>query len=460
MVPSGGKEDAMISRRDFITTAAAATAAALAPGRLLAALEKQTAPLPDLSQWSSVRAQFALTKEHLHFASFYIASHPKPVRDAIEDFRRVLDADPFLTVEHRMFQPTDNIQYKIRDDMSGYLGATRDDIALTANTTTGLALVYNGLPLTAGDEVLTTTHDHYSHHESIRFATARSGATLRKVPLFDHAATATTEEMARRLRAAIRPETRAIGLTWVHSSTGMRLPLRDLAEVVQAANRERDEKRRILLVVDGVHGVGAVDDAVADLGADFFCAGAHKWLLAPRGTGFIWARPERWALLRPTIPTFASQEAWDAWLNEDTTPRPVTSYDVTPGGFHAYEHQWAMSAAFRFHEKIGRARVAGRIRELNDQIKRGLAAMKNVTLHTPRDSALSAGICCFEVAGVSPEDVVKRLLERRIVASTSPYKITYARLSASLVNTPDEVETALRAVREIAGGPTVTRSGR
>ena len=450
----------MISRRDFITTAAAATAAALTPGRLLAALEKQTAPLPDLSQWSAVRAQFALSRRHLHFASFYIVSHPKPVRDAIEDFRRVLDADPFLAVEHRMFQPTDNIQFKIRDDMAGYLGAKRDDIALTGNTTTGLALVYNGLPLSAGDEVLTTTHDHYSHHESIRFAVSRAGATMRRVPLFDRAATATVDEMTSRLRAAIRPETRAIGLTWVHSSTGMRLPLPALAAVVREANRGRDEKRHILVVVDGVHGVGAVDETVADLGADFFCAGAHKWLLAPRGTGFIWGRPERWALLRPTIPTFASQEAWDAWLNGDATPRPITSYDVTPGGFHAYEHQWAMSAAFRFHETIGRARVATRIRELNDQIKNGLAAMKNVTLHTPRDPARSAGICCFEVSGVSPEDVVSRLLERRIVASTSPYKVTYARLSASLVNTPEEVDQALRAVREIAGGPTVTRGGR
>jgi len=140
----------MVNRREFIATAAAATAAVLTPGRLLAALEKQTAPLPDLSQWSTVRAQFALAKDHLHFASFYIVSHPKPVRDAIDDFRRVLDANPFLTVEHRMFEEADNIQYKIRDDLSGYLGAKREEIAITGNTTTGLALVYNGLLLSAG----------------------------------------------------------------------------------------------------------------------------------------------------------------------------------------------------------------------------------------------------------------------------------------------------------------------
>jgi selenocysteine lyase/cysteine desulfurase len=441
----------MITRRDFISTAAAATAAVLTPGRLLAALEKQTAPLPDLSQWSTVRSQFALNKEHMQFASFYIASHPKPVRDAIDDFRRVLDADPFLTVEHRMFEETDNIQYKIRDDMAGYLGAKREEIAITGNTTTGLALVYNGLKLSPGDEILTTTHDHYSHHESIRFAAERHGATVRKVPLFERSSTATTPAMTEKLRAAIRPNTRVVGLTWVHSSTGMRLPIPALAAVVADANRGRAEKDQMLVVVDGVHGLGCTDETVANLGADYFCAGTHKWMFAPRGTGMVWAKADRWSRLSPTIPSFADMGIFMAWMEGDTTPRPTTAYVMTPGGFHAYEHQWAMSAAFRFHEKIGRARVAKRIRELNDQCKAGLAAMKNITLHTPRDPALSAGIVCFEIAGVSPEEAVKRLLEKKIVASTSPYKPTYARLAPSLVNTPEEVDAALRAVREIAG---------
>jgi selenocysteine lyase/cysteine desulfurase len=441
----------MLSRRQFLSTAASATAAALAPRDLLAALQQRTAPLPDLSDWNAVRAQFAVDKSYLHFSSFFIASHPKPVRDAIEDYRKTLDANPFLTVDHRMFTNNDNIQLKIRDDLSGYLGAQRDEIAITGNTTTGLALVYNGLPLERGDEILTTTHDHYSHHESIRFTTERHGATARRIPLYDRPSEASASQMADRLRAALKPETRVVGLTWVHSSTGVRLPIPALAQVVKDANRGRDEKRQLLLVVDGVHGLGVADAKVAELGADYFCAGTHKWMFAPRGTGVMWAKAERWARLRPTIPTFASLETYNAWMNGDTTPRPITSYDITPGGFHAYEHQWAMSAAFRFHEAIGRPRIAARIRALNDQCKTGLAGMKQVRLHTPRDPELSAGICCFEVDGVKSDDVVAKLLEKKIIASTSPYKEAYVRLAPSLLNDPAEVDTALKAVREIAG---------
>jgi isopenicillin-N epimerase len=441
----------MISRRQFMTTAATATAAALTPSRLLAALEKQARALPDLSQWPSVKAQFNLDKSLLHFASFFIASHPKPIRDAIEDFRRAIDANPFEAVEHRMFSTEgENIQLKVREDMSGYLGARPEEIAITGNTTTGLALVYNGLSLSPGDEILTTTHDHYVHHESIRFAAERGRVDVRRVPLFERSADATSDEITSRMRAAIRPNTRVVGVTWVHSSTGMRLPIPAIASVVQEANRNRRDADRILLVVDGVHGLGAVDATVAELGADFFCAGTHKWMFAPRGTGIIWAKAERWAKLRPTVPSMASLEAFEAWMNEDRSPRPTTSFDVSPGGFQAFEHQWAMGAAFRFHQTIGRARIAARIRELNDRCKAALASIPKVTLHTPRDPALSAGICCFEVAGLKPEEVVKRLRERRIVASTSPYRVSYARLAPSLVNDAAEVDAAVRAVGEIA----------
>ena len=73
--------------------------------------------------------------------------------------------------------------------------------------------------------------------------------------------------------------------------------------------------------------------------------------------------------------------------------------------------------------------------------------MPKVTVHTPRDPGLSAGIVCFEVDGQKPEAVVKALLARRVIASTSPYANTYARLSAGIFNTPQEVDQAVAALR-------------
>jgi selenocysteine lyase/cysteine desulfurase len=123
---------------------------------------------------------------------------------------------------------------------------------------------------------------------------------------------------------------------------------------------------------------------------------------------------------------------------------------MTPGGFHSFEHRWALGAAFDFHRALGKAKIAARIHELNRQCKEGLAAMKHVTLHTPRADAVSAGIITFEVAGLEPKAVVKRLAAARVVATTTPYATSYARLAPGLLNGPEDVEAALRAVRALA----------
>lgn len=435
-----------MSRRGFLATPAALSTGLL-PGSLLAAVEAETPPMPDLSTWEGVRAQFALDPGLAHFASFYIASHPAPVREAIEAYRRAIDRNPFATVEHGMFsEGAGNLHDQVQAEVAAYLGARPQDVCLTGNTTTGLALVYQGLPLRPGDEVLCTTHDHYSHHESIRLAVERAGASMRKVSLYDDAATASTDSLVDALLGAVGPKTRVVGLTWVHSSTGIRLPVREMA----AALRERFGAS-LALVVDGVHGFGSTGETVATLGCDYFCAGAHKWMFAPRGTGVVWANADNWARLRPLVPSFTDLDQYVAWERDEAPATPTNANRMSPGGFHAYEHQWAMTAAFRMHRGMGRERVAARIRALNDLCKAGLAANPKVKLHTPVSPGLSAGLVAFEVEGVAPADVVRQLLARGIVASASPYAVTYARLAPSLVNTGEEVERAVRAVREISG---------
>lgn len=435
-----------LTRREFLAVPAALAAGSVLSRSLLAAVVSETPAMPDLSDWSRVRAQFALDPAYLHFASFFIASHPAPVREAIEAYRRAIDRNPFLVVEQAMFEDeAHNLPLKVRTEIADYLGGHAQDVCLTRSTTESLALVYHGLPLRPGDEVLCTTHDHYSHHESIRLATARAGATMRKIALFDDAAQASTDGIIARLRQGIGPKTRALGLTWVHSSSGIRLPIREIA----AALHELDEPP--LLVLDGVHGLGAADETVATMGVDFFCAGTHKWMLGPRGTALVWANAQRWAMLKPTVPNFTDMESYEAWMQDREPATPNNAARMSPGGFHAFEHQWGTAAAFRMHRQMGRPRVAARIRSLNDQLKQGLAENRKVRMHTPRSGDLSAGLVAFEVDGLKPEDVVKKLLERNIIASTSPYAITYARLAPSLVNTPEEVDTAVRAVREISG---------
>jgi len=427
-------------RRGFLARAAVLGAAPLLTKCRAHDAAARKAPA-DLSDWEQVRRQFSLDPAWVHISMFFLASHPAPVKEAIEAHRRGLDENPYNYTEENIGR----LERATRAAAGEYFSCQPDDLAMTDSTTMGLGTFYGGLALREGQEILSTTHDHPATNRALDYRAARSGAAVRRIPLYGKASETSPEQMADELARAITPRTRVIAVTWVHSSTGVKTPLPLFAQVVAAANRGRAEPDRAILCVDGVHGFGVDDQTAASLGVDVFIAGCHKWIFGPRGTGLIWANAAGWAVTRPTIPTF------DGMWRGETPDRMPKAGQMTPGGFHSFEYRWALEPAFRFHLAIGKARVARRIRDLNDQCKRGLLQMPHVRLHTPLSGDVSAGIICFEVDGVAPGQVVERLKQRKVIASVTPrsYGVNYARLSPSLLTSPADVEAALRAVREI-----------
>jgi selenocysteine lyase/cysteine desulfurase len=422
-----------LDRRHFLERGglALAAAAVLGPDALATAEQVEAEPLGPLS-WPSVRSQFRLRRDRVHLGAFLLASHPAPVRRAIERYRRALDADPVGYLHGSSVAR----EAAVLRAAAGYTGARAADIALTDSTTMGLALLYNGIHVREGQELLTSTHDFFVTHDALELKAARTGASLRKIRLYDDSAGASSDTIVRRVVNAVTPRTRVVALTWVHSSTGVKLPIRRIADALRPLNRGRSEADRILLCVDGVHGFGVENVRLPALGCDFFAAGCHKWLFGPRGTGLVWGRPSAWPHVTHTIPSFTATR----------TPGGT----MTPGGFHSFEHRWALDEAFRFHRRVGRARIAARTHELNGRFKRGITALRHVALRTPRAASLSAGLVCFEVRGVPPQEVVDQLRRRGIVATVTPYTPTFARVAPSILNTPAEIERALRALASLA----------
>ncbi|HWM05283.1 MAG TPA: aminotransferase class V-fold PLP-dependent enzyme [Actinophytocola sp.] len=383
-------------------------------------------PAFDPADWDSVRAQFPLDPDLVHLAAFVLAAHPRPVRDAIERHRAGLDLDTDHYV-HEHGSAEDDVRTAAAD----YLATQPENIALTDSTTMGLGLLYSGLKLRRGQEILTTEHDFFATTEALRLAAQRTGATVRRVRLYDDPATADADEIVDRLRAAIRPATRVVAVTWVHSGTGVRLPIPAIGKAVAEANAGRAPAARALLCVDGVHGFGAVDADIGELGCDFLATGTHKWLFGPRGTGLLWGRS--WDALAPLIPSFSA----------DLGAGGV----FTPGGYHSFEHRWAAREAFEFHQEIGRARIAARIAEQATQLKEGLLGIDGIRLVTPASPELSAGIVCCEVSGMDAFTATVQLRQQhRITASVTPYEQQYLRFGPSMVTNPREIDRTIEAV--------------
>jgi selenocysteine lyase/cysteine desulfurase len=359
------------------------------------------------------------------------------VRAAIDRHRQGLDADPYGYLganEARLDEAA-------ATSAASYLNTWRNQIALTDSTTMGLGLLYTGLRLNPGEDVLTTEHDFYATHESLRLRGARDGVTVRRVRLYRDPATASVDEIVSSLLAQVRPQTRIVAVTWVHSSTGVKLPIRAIADALRSRNPEA------LLCVDGVHGFAADDATPEQLGCHFLVSGCHKWLFGPRGTGLVWGSTDGWARFTPVIPSF-DRDSIGAWLGF-SAGQAQAGRAATPGGYHSFEHRWALAEAFTFHQRLGRARVAARTRELASALKEGLAGIRGVRLATPVSPALSAGIVCCSVAGAGVGEAVDRLRGAKVIASATPYNPSLLRFGTSILNSEQDVEAAVAAVRSL-----------
>ncbi|WP_095120106.1 aminotransferase class V-fold PLP-dependent enzyme [Pseudomonas sp. Irchel s3f10] len=391
----------MSNRRDFLKQAGI-VAAALPLGASLPDLASASAaaPLPR-NKWARLQQLFDQDPDYLHFSNFLITSHPRPVREAIEQHRAALDKNPGLAMDWDL-GVIEQREENVRVWAARYLQANAKQIALTGSTTEGLATIYGGVHVRADQEILTTVHEHYATHTILALRTERDGTRVRKIPLFKDVYSASKAEILANIDNAIRPETRVLGMCWVHSGSGLKLPIGEIGAIVDKHNRGRSDADRIVYVVDGVHGFGVDNLNFAQMNCDFFIAGTHKWMFGPRGTGIICSRFEEVRYVTPIIPTFSEATAF--------------STTMTPGGYHAFEHRWALDEAFKLHLQLGKADVEARIHALNSYLKEHLQQRAQTELVTPLSPELSAGFTFFRVKGKDSDKIAAHLMANRVVA--------------------------------------------
>ncbi|MFV3327522.1 aminotransferase class V-fold PLP-dependent enzyme [Pseudomonas sp. NY15372] len=423
----------MNNRRTFLKQAGLVTATLpLLPGALAAEPASPVLTGPD--KWRQLRTLFPLDPQVAHFANFLVTAHPRPVQAAIDRHRADLDRNPAALMDWES-QYEWQREDEVRDWAARYLEVGPRQIALTGSTTEGLAMIYGGLKLAHGQEILTTEHEHYSTHKALAFRTQRQGTPVRKIRLFDKPWEVSTDQVLSTIEQNLRPETRVLGMTWVHSGSGVKLPVGQIGELVRRHNRERSEAERILYVVDGVHGFGVENLRFADFNCDYFIAGTHKWMFGPRGTGIICAASTKMDNLTPSVATFSRDEDFATIM--------------TPGGYHAFEYRWALGEAFKLHLQLGKADVQARIHQLNSLLKARLAEHPQVELVTPRSEAFSAGFTFFRIKDRDPDAIAAHLVTNKVM-SDAVYRDAgpVIRLAPSLLNDEQQIDRVMALVAQ------------
>ena len=227
---------------------------------------------------AELRREFLLDPEvaFLNHGSF--GACPRPVFESYQAWQRELEREPIDFLDRRL--PT--LLATARSELARYLNAPPDDLAFVPNATTGVNLAARSLPLERGDEILTTDLEYGACDYAWEWLAARTSASYVRAPIplpLDGPAA-----LVEALFAHATERTRVVYVSHITSGTALVLPV----EHIVARARELG----LVTIVDGAHAPAHVPVDVVVLGADFYAGNAHKWLMAPKGAGFLHVRPE------------------------------------------------------------------------------------------------------------------------------------------------------------------------
>lgn len=212
---------------------------------------------------------------------------PRPVFATYQAWQRELEAQPVEFLGRRF----NGLLAEARSRLAAFVGAGANDVVFVPNATTGVNIVARSLALQPGDEVLATDHEYGASDRTWRLLCRKQGAIYinRPLPL----PVTTPESVLEQLWAGVTPRTRVIFISHITSPTALTWPVAAICQRARAAG--------ILTVVDGAHAPGQIALDLSSLGADFYTGNCHKWLCAPKGAAFLFARPAVQHLIEPLI---------------------------------------------------------------------------------------------------------------------------------------------------------------
>ena len=428
------------TRRSFFArVAATATALGFYPVTALAHTRSSvtdhdglpTPPDGPISQdfWRELRKEFLIPPDEAFFNTGTLGSSPRVVRDAVIQHMTHVDRD----IAHWDYKP-DHEQYFtgynpenwLRDKLAKLINASRDEIALTQNATFGMNFLANGLQLGLGDEVLVMEGAHPGGRCGWELRDKRYGAEVKfvRVP----AAPRDPAELIAAFENATTPQTRVWAIPHLSSGAAVRFPVNEMCK--------RARERGIFSAVDGAQTLGHFVIDVQAMGCDAYFTSPHKWLLAPKGTGFLYLRKD------------AQPRVWSTLASTEWDNHAAGAYRLMQYGTGNLSLLIGLEKAVDFHQAIGSARVESRVLALADRLRAGLQGIRNVRILSSLHPQLTSATTIWGITGMTGAQIQDSLWERSKVRvrSMGDHGVRHC---CHIYNSEDEVDRALDTVRRL-----------
>ena len=381
------------------------------------------------SYWSLVARQFPLRPGKIRMNAANLCPSPRVVSERVTDLIRDEDADVSFPNRAKF----DALASESRAKVAEHLGVSADEIALVRNTSEANNTINNGVPLKAGDEVVLSDQNHPCNNTAWDVRAARFGFTVKRVTV--PVAPKDPDEIVKLFEAALTPRTKVVSITYISNTSGMRLPAKEIFAMAR--------HRGIYAHLDGAQTWGYLNLNLRDIGCDSYAASAHKWLMGPKQVGVLYVRQEKIAELWPGVISVG-------W-NQDSMTAKIAWKKFEALGQRDDGGVSAVATAVDFHRTIGADAIEARTTDLATALKQGLSGLSKVKMVTPMDPRLSGGIVIAQMPHLDRPKMaalVKELYDKYGIAGAATGGL---RLSPHTYNSMDDVQLAIRAVRELAG---------
>lgn len=313
---------------------------------------------------SILKAEFLLDPDVIFLNHGSFGACPRPVFEAYQKWQRELERQPVEFLGRRAI----GLLAEARARLAAYLGVATDEVVYFPNPTTALNMVARSLELSPGDEILTTDHEYGAMDRTWRFVCRKTGARYvqRPIPLpvTSHA------DFVETFWTGVTERTRVVFISHITSPTALAFPVQEICHRARQAG--------LLSIVDGAHAPGQIPLNLATLGADVYAAACHKWLCAPKGSAFLYVRPEVQGMLEPLVVSWG-------WQSEQPSDSQFVDH-----------HEWqgtrdlaaflSVPAAIEFQARHDWEAVRQRCRALASQTRQRLNALTGLDPICP-DSA-------------------------------------------------------------------------
>lgn len=245
------------------------------------------------------KADFLLDPEVIYLNHGSFGACPRPVFETYQSWQLELEKEPVEFLGRRL----PRLMETARESLAKYLGTNRDDIATFNNPTTAINMVARSLMegphalLKPGDEILASDHEYGAMDRTWKYYCQKNGMRYIQQPI--PVPVGDTGTLIDQLWKGVTDRTRAIFVSHITSPTALIFPVEEICR--------RAEERGILTIIDGAHAPGQIPLNLDDLGADIYTGAFHKWLMAPKGSAFLYTKPGLQTMMEPLVISWGYQ---------------------------------------------------------------------------------------------------------------------------------------------------------